>query len=150
MNKPCWNKIVLCGHAFQKNSWILILIKWLDMQGTTYILKNHVHILKYFIQLKYYTVNCLQRACVWVCVRVCVCVCVCFQNSNNSQLHKRTESSGLHGNANDHLLRVGYHRRWLEFIPLSQRCWVHLEMPTMIIVACSWVSSLRNSVGNRL
>ena len=29
-------------------------------------------------------------------------------------------------------------------------CWVHLEMPTMIIVACSWVSSIRNSVGNRL
>ena len=39
------------------------------MQGTTYILHNHVHILKYFIQLKYYTVNCLQCAC------VCVCVC---------------------------------------------------------------------------
>ena len=44
------------------------------MQGTTYILENHVHILKYFIQLKYYTVNCLQRAC--VCVRACVRVCV--------------------------------------------------------------------------
>ena len=44
------------------------------MYGTTYILENHVHILKYFIQLKYYTVNCLQRAC--VCVRVCRCVCV--------------------------------------------------------------------------
>ena len=44
------------------------------MQGTTYILENHVHTLKYFIQLKYYTVNCLQRAC--VCVRVCACVCV--------------------------------------------------------------------------
>ena len=71
------------------------------MQGTTCILENHVHILKYFIQLKYYTVNCLQRACVsaCVCVRVsgCVRVCVrarqvralarCFQNSNNSQLH---------------------------------------------------------------
>ena len=59
------------------------------MQITTYILENHVHILKYFIQLKYYTVNCLQRA--YVCVRVCMCVCVCvhgcFQNSNNSQLH---------------------------------------------------------------
>ena len=64
------------------------------------------------------------RAC------VCVCVCVCFQNSNNSQLHKRTESSGMHGNTNDNLLRVGYHRRWLEFLPLSQTCWVHLEMPT--------------------
>ena len=43
------------------------------MQGTTHILENHVHILKYFIQLKYYTVNCLQRAC------MCVCVCVCVR-----------------------------------------------------------------------
>ena len=60
-------------------------------------------------------------------VRVCACVCVCFQNSNNSQLHKRTESSGVHGNANDNLLRVGYQRRWLEFLPLLQTCWVHLE-----------------------
>ena len=61
------------------------------MQGTTYILENHVHILKYFICLEYYTVNCLQRAC--VCVRASVCACAagarmrCFQNSNNSQLH---------------------------------------------------------------
>ena len=49
------------------------------MQGTTYILENHVHILKYFIQLKYYTVNCLQRVCVCACVCACVCVraCVC-------------------------------------------------------------------------
>ena len=49
----------------------------LDM--TTYILENHVHILKYFIQLKYYAVNCLKRACVSVGVSagVCVCVCVC-------------------------------------------------------------------------
>ena len=39
------------------------------MQGTTYILENHVHILKYFIKLKY-TVNCLQRARVCVCIRV--------------------------------------------------------------------------------
>ena len=77
------------------------------MQGTTYILENHVRILKYFIQLKHYTVNCLQRTC----------VCVCFQNSNNSQLHKRTESSGMHGNANDNLLRVGFHRKQLE-IPI--------------------------------
>ena len=47
------------------------------MQVTTYILENHVHILKYFIQLKYYTVNCiLQPACVCVRVRACVCVCV--------------------------------------------------------------------------
>ena len=30
--------------------------------------------------------------------------CVCFQNSNISQLHKWTESSGMHGNANDNLL----------------------------------------------
>ena len=44
------------------------------MQGTTYILEDHVHILKYFIQLKYYTVNCPQRACVWV--RVCACAFV--------------------------------------------------------------------------
>ena len=43
------------------------------MQGTTYVLENHVHILKYFNQLKYYTVNCLQRAC--LLVRVCA-VCV--------------------------------------------------------------------------
>ena len=63
------------------------------MQGTTYILENRVHILKYFIQLKSYTVNSLPRACVCVrvcaCVCVCVCVCVyvCFQNSNNSQLN---------------------------------------------------------------
>ena len=86
------------------------------MQGTTYILENHVHILKYFIQLKYYTVNCRQHACVYM--RVCerVCVCVCFQNSKNSQLHKPTESSGMHGNANDNLLRVGYHRKQLEFL----------------------------------
>ena len=42
------------------------------MQGTTYILENHVHILKYFIQLKYYTVDCLQCACVCVCVGACV------------------------------------------------------------------------------
>ena len=87
------------------------------MQGTTYILENHVHILKYFIQLKYYTVNCLQRAC--VCVRVCVCVCVCacvrVRFFQNSQLHKSTESSGMHGNGNDNLLRVGYHRKQLEF-----------------------------------
>ena len=83
------------------------------MQGTTYILENHVHILKYFIQLIYYTVNRLQR------VRVCVCVCVrsvCFQNSKDIQLHKPTESSGMHGNANDNLLRVGYHRKQLEFL----------------------------------
>ena len=40
------------------------------MQGTTYILENQVHILKHFIQLKDYTVNRLQRAC------VCMCVCV--------------------------------------------------------------------------
>ena len=90
------------------------------MQGTTYILENHVHILKYFIQLKYYTVNCLQRTCVCVHACACVCVrvfvCVCFQNSNNSQLHKPTESSGMHGNANDNLLRVGYHRKQLEFL----------------------------------
>ena len=78
------------------------------MQGITYILENHVPILKYFIQLKYCTVNYLQRAC--------VCVCVCFQNLNNSQLHKRTESSGMHGNANDNLLRVGYHRKQWEFL----------------------------------
>ena len=49
------------------------------MQGTTYILENHVHILNDFIQLKYYTVNCLQRACVCaresVPARVRVCVC---------------------------------------------------------------------------
>ena len=45
------------------------------MQGTTHILENHVHILKYFIQLKYYTANCHQCTC--VCVRVCACVCVC-------------------------------------------------------------------------
>ena len=69
------------------------------MQGTTYILENHVHILKYFIQLKYYTVSCLQCACVCVPVCVCVCMCICFQNSNNSQLHKPTESSDMHGNA---------------------------------------------------
>ena len=84
------------------------------------------------------------------CVCVCVCVCVCFQNSNNIQLHKPSESSGMHGNANDNLLRVGYHRRWLEFLPLSQTCCVQLEMPTIIIVACSWASSIRNSVNNRL
>ena len=41
------------------------------MKGTTYILENHVHILKYFIQLKYYSVNCLQQVC------VCMCVCAC-------------------------------------------------------------------------
>ena len=76
------------------------------MQGTTYILENYDHILKYFIQLKYYTVNCLQRAC----------VCVCFQNSKNCQLHKPLESSAMHGNANDNLLRVGYHRKQLEFV----------------------------------
>ena len=70
------------------------------MQGTTYILENHAHILKYFIQLKYDT----------------VCVCVCFQNSKNCQLHKPTESSGMHGNANDNLLKVGYHRKQLEFL----------------------------------
>ena len=40
----------------------------MDMQRTTYILENHVQILKYFIQLKYYTVNCLQHVCVCVCV----------------------------------------------------------------------------------
>ena len=105
------------------------------MQGTTYILENHVHIIKYFIQVKYTVNNCLQRACVCVCVRVCMCIC--FQNSSNSQLHKRTESSDIHGNANDNLLRVGYHRRWMKFLSFSQTCWVHLEMPTMIIVACS-------------
>ena len=105
------------------------------MQGTKCILENHVHILKYFIQLKYYTVNCLQRAC--ACVPACVCRCVCFQNSNYTQLHKRTESSGMHGNANDNLLRVCYRRRWLEFLPLSQTSWVYLEIPTMIIAACS-------------
>ena len=49
-------------------------------------------------------------------VRACVCACVCFQNSNNSQLHKRTESSGMHGNANDNMLRIGYHRKQLEFL----------------------------------
>ena len=81
------------------------------MHGTTYILENHVHILKYFMQLKCYTVNYLQRAC--VCVHVCMCVC--FQNQKNSQSHKLTESSGMHGNANDNLLRVGYHRKQLEF-----------------------------------
>ena len=43
------------------------------MQITMYILENHVLILKYFIQLKYYTVNCLQHAC--MCVRACACVC---------------------------------------------------------------------------
>ena len=57
------------------------------MQGTTYILENHVHILNYFIQLKYYTVNCLQRACVCVCVRGRRERVRCFQDSNNSQLH---------------------------------------------------------------
>ena len=66
------------------------------MQGTTYTLENHVHILKYFIQLKYYTVNCLQLAC----------VCVCFQNTKNGQLHKPLESSGMYGNANDNLLEL--------------------------------------------
>ena len=86
------------------------------------------------------------RVCACVCV--CVCLCFCFQNLNNSQLHQRTESSGMHRNTNDNLPRVGYHRRWLEFLPPSLTCWVHLEMPTMIIVACSWVSSIRNSVGN--
>ena len=90
------------------------------MQGTTYILENRVHILKYFIQLKYYTVNCLQRACVCVRVGVGVCVrvrvCVCFQNSKNIQLHKPTESSGMHGNVNYNLLRVGYHRKQWEFL----------------------------------
>ena len=93
-------------------SWILILIQWLDMQGTTYILENHVQILKYFIQLKY-TVNCLQRVC--VCVRASVRVRL-FQNSKNSQLHKPTESSDMHGNANDNLLRVGYLRTQLEVL----------------------------------
>ena len=88
------------------------------MQGTTYILEYHVHILKYFIQLKYYTVNCFQRVCVCVgvCVGVCVFIYVCFQNSKNSQLHKPTESSGMHGNANENLLRVGYHQKQLEFL----------------------------------
>ena len=66
------------------------------MQGAAYILENHVNNLKYFIQLKYYTVNCLQRAC----------VCVCFQNLKNSQLHKPLESSGMHGNANENLLSL--------------------------------------------
>ena len=84
------------------------------MQGTTYILENHVHVLEYFIQLKYYTVNCLQR--LYVCARVCVCECIYFQNLNNSQLHKRTELSGMHENANDNLLRVGYRRKQLEFL----------------------------------
>ena len=56
------------------------------MQITTYILENHVHILKDFIQLKYYTVNCPHHACVCVGVCTCVCTCICFQNSNNSQL----------------------------------------------------------------
>ena len=51
---------------------------------------------------------------VFVCVRVCVCVC--FQNLKNRQLHKPTESSGMHGNANDNLLRVCYHRKQLEFL----------------------------------
>ena len=50
------------------------------------------------------------------CVCVDVCVCVCFQNKKNSQLHKPTESSGMHGNANDNLLRVGYLRKQLELV----------------------------------
>ena len=57
------------------------------MQGTTYILENHVHILKYFIQLKYYTVNCLQHACACACVYVCVCMRL-FSKFNNRHLHK--------------------------------------------------------------
>ena len=103
------------------------------MQITTYILENHVHILKYFIQLKYDTVNCLQHAC----VRVCVCAFVFKIQTIVSCITAGTESSGMHGNVNDNLLRVGYHRRWMEFLPLSQTCCVHMEMSTMIIAACS-------------
>ena len=47
------------------------------------------------------------RVCACVCVCVRVCVFICFKNSKNSQLYKPTESSGMHGNANDDLLRVG-------------------------------------------
>ena len=43
-------------------------------------------------------------------------VCVCFQNSNNSQLDKQIASSGMHGNDNDNLLRVGYHRKQLKLL----------------------------------
>ena len=58
------------------------------MQGTTYILENHVHILKYFIQLKYYTVNCFQRACVCVCVRVFVFKIQTIVSCINGQHHR--------------------------------------------------------------
>ena len=66
------------------------------------------------------------RVCVQACVFVRVCMCVCFQNLKNSQLHKPTESSGMHGNANDILLRVGYHRKQLEFLWFSWPCRVQL------------------------
>ena len=92
----------------------------------------------------------LSPSRVHVCECVWVCVCVCFQNSNNSLLHN------------------GQNRRVCMEMPMiicyelaiiedgwssyhfHETCWVHLEMPTMIIVACSWVSNIRNSVGNRL
>ena len=76
------------------------------MQGTTYKIFHSVEIL--YCEL--------SPACVRVreCVRVCMCIC--FQNSSNCQLHKPTESSGMRGNANDNLLRVGYHRKQLEFL----------------------------------
>ena len=92
------------------------------MQGTTYILENHAcaHFkIFHSVEILYSKLSpaCVPvRACVFVCVCVRVCVCVCFQNSKNSQLHKPTESSGIHGNANDNLLKAGYHRKQLEFL----------------------------------
>ena len=53
-------------------------------------------------------------------MRVCACVRVrLFSKFKNSQLHKPTESSVMHGNANDNLLRVGFHRKQLEFLRFS-------------------------------
>ena len=47
------------------------------MQGTTYILENHVNILKYFIQLKIlYCKLSPARVRVRRCMRARVCVCV--------------------------------------------------------------------------
>ena len=112
----------MAGHAFQK--------KILDFNSNIMVgyARHNIHFRKSCAHLKiFHSVEILccklsparvsVRACVCVCVRVCACVCVfvwiCFQNSNNSQLHKRTESSGMDGNTNDNLLRVGYHRKQL-------------------------------------
>ena len=76
--------------------------------------RRNIHFRKSCAHLKiFHSVEILYSKLSPARVRVCAFV---FKIQKNSKLHKPLESSGMHGNANYNLLRVGCHRKQLEFL----------------------------------